>query len=139
MAWLNQNEQIAPTADDYFEAAIIKVTARKQGSDCLIAGVAIRLSFPLATGNTVFATVAAGSVVVGWTPIPFPNGDLAGKNFTGVTTALAAVINAPAGSYTTRVRVCTTGTACTAGSEAGWGPFSGSATGQGGSGFFTLQ
>jgi hypothetical protein len=98
---------------------------------------------------TVFATVAAGSIAVGWTPIPFPNGDLEGKNyqyvvegpqnFTGVTTALAAAINAPAGSYTTRVRVCTTGTACTAGSEAGWGPFSGSATGQGGSGFFTLQ
>ena len=57
MAWLNQNEQITPTADDYREAAIIKATARKQGAvleltDCLIAAVAIRLDIPLVTGNT---------------------------------------------------------------------------------------
>ena len=57
LAWLNQNEQITPTASDYFEAAIIKATARKQGSileltDCLIAAVAVRLGLPLVTGNT---------------------------------------------------------------------------------------
>ena len=57
MAWLNQNEQITPTANDYFEAAVIKATARKQGSileltDCLIAAVAVRLGLPLVTGNT---------------------------------------------------------------------------------------
>lgn len=57
MAWLNQNEQITPIAQDYFESAIIKATARKHGSnleltDCLIAAVAIRLGLALVTGNT---------------------------------------------------------------------------------------
>lgn len=57
MLWLNQNEQIPPTADDYRSAAIIKAMARKQGAilempDCLIAAVAVRLDIPLATGNT---------------------------------------------------------------------------------------
>lgn len=57
LAWLNQNEQITPTADDYREAAIIKATARKQGAiveltDSLIAAVAVRLGLPLVTGNT---------------------------------------------------------------------------------------
>jgi len=57
LLWLNQNEQITPTADDYVQAAIIKAAARKQGStvelpDCLIAAVAVRLGLPLATGNT---------------------------------------------------------------------------------------
>jgi len=57
LLWLNQNEQITPIAADYVQAAIIKATARKQGSvvelpDCLIAAVAVRLGLPLATGNT---------------------------------------------------------------------------------------
>jgi predicted nucleic acid-binding protein len=57
LLWLNQNEQITPTASDYLQAAIIKAAARKQGSivelpDCLIAAVAIRLGLPLVTGNT---------------------------------------------------------------------------------------
>lgn len=57
LAWLNQNEQITPTAEDYLEAAIVKAAARKQGSivelaDCLIAAVAVRLGLPLVTGNT---------------------------------------------------------------------------------------
>lgn len=57
LAWLNQNEQITPTAADYLEAALIKAAARKQGAvlelpDCLIAAVAIRLGLPLVTGNT---------------------------------------------------------------------------------------
>ncbi len=57
LAWLNQNEQITPTASDYLEAAKNKAFARKQGSivelaDCLIAAVAIRLNIPLVTGNT---------------------------------------------------------------------------------------
>ena len=57
LAWLDQNEQITPTANDYYEAAVIKATARKQGSiveltDCLIAAVAVRLGLPLVTGNT---------------------------------------------------------------------------------------
>src|SRR5215469_15985708 len=48
LAWLNQNEQITPTAADYLQAAMIKAAARKQGStvelpDCLIASIAIRL------------------------------------------------------------------------------------------------
>lgn len=32
LTWLNQNEQITPTADDYIEAAVIKAAARKQGA-----------------------------------------------------------------------------------------------------------
>jgi len=57
LAWLNQNEQITPLADDYLQSALIKAAARKQGSivelpDCLIAAVAIRLALPLVTGNT---------------------------------------------------------------------------------------
>lgn len=57
LLWLNQNEQITPTAADYLQAATIKATARKQGSavelpDCLIAAVAVRLGLPLVTGNT---------------------------------------------------------------------------------------
>jgi tRNA(fMet)-specific endonuclease VapC len=57
LAWLNQNEQITPAASDYQEAAIIRATARKQGSvlelpDCLIAAVAVRLGLPVVTGNT---------------------------------------------------------------------------------------
>ena len=57
LLWLNQNEQITPTAADYLQAAIIKATARKQGStvelaDCLIAAAAVRLGLPLVTGNT---------------------------------------------------------------------------------------
>jgi tRNA(fMet)-specific endonuclease VapC len=57
LAWLDQNEQITPTAADYLQAATIKATARKQGSsvelpDCLIAAVAVRLSLCLVTGNT---------------------------------------------------------------------------------------
>jgi predicted nucleic acid-binding protein len=57
LRWLNQNEQITPTSADYLQAAIIKAAVRKQGSivqlpDCLIAAVAVRLGFPLATGNT---------------------------------------------------------------------------------------
>ncbi len=57
LAWLNQNEQITPTAHDYLEAALIKAAARKPGTivelpDCLIAAVAIRLGLPLVTGNT---------------------------------------------------------------------------------------
>ena len=57
LAWLNQNEQITPTATDYQEAAVIRAIARKQGSilelpDCLIAAVAVRLGLPVVTGNT---------------------------------------------------------------------------------------
>jgi predicted nucleic acid-binding protein len=57
LAWLNQNEQITPTASDYLDAAKIKAGVRKQGSileltDCLIAAVALRLGMPLAPGNT---------------------------------------------------------------------------------------
>ena len=57
MDWLSQNEQITPTANEYFEAALIKAATRKQGTivelpDSLIAAVAIRLGMPLVTGNT---------------------------------------------------------------------------------------
>ena len=55
--WLNQNEQITPSAADYLRAATIKASARRQGSvielpDCLIAAAAVRLDLPLVTGNT---------------------------------------------------------------------------------------
>jgi predicted nucleic acid-binding protein len=54
LRWLNQNEEITPTAADYLQAAIIKASAGKQGSmvelpDCLIAAVATRLRMPLVT------------------------------------------------------------------------------------------
>jgi tRNA(fMet)-specific endonuclease VapC len=57
LAWLNRNEQITPTGEDYLAAATIKAAARRQGSvlelpDCLIAAVAVRLEMPLVTGNT---------------------------------------------------------------------------------------
>jgi predicted nucleic acid-binding protein len=57
MAWLRQNEEITPVAEDYIAAASIRATARQQGSpleltDCLIAAVAGRLGRPLVTGNT---------------------------------------------------------------------------------------
>jgi len=57
LAWLNQNEQVTPTAADYVEAAISKAAARKRGAtvelaDCLIAAVALRLGLPLVIGNT---------------------------------------------------------------------------------------
>lgn len=57
LAWLNQNEQITPVNADYLLAATIKATARRKGSplelpDCLIAAVAVRLDWPLVTGNT---------------------------------------------------------------------------------------
>jgi predicted nucleic acid-binding protein len=56
-AWLKKNEEITPIDADYIAAAIIKSTARKQGSvvelpDCLIASVAVRLNRRLVTGNT---------------------------------------------------------------------------------------
>jgi len=56
MAWLKQNEEITPIADDYLFAATFKATARKQGSvvelpDCSIASIAVRLDCPLVTGN----------------------------------------------------------------------------------------
>lgn len=75
LAWLNQNEQITPTADDYLESALIKAAARKQGAivelpDCLIAAVAIRLELPLVSGNTAdFQSVqrtGAGLVIDNW-------------------------------------------------------------------------
>jgi len=57
LAWLNQNEEITPTASDFHEAGIIRGVARKQGSilelpDCLIAAVAVRFGLPVVTGNT---------------------------------------------------------------------------------------
>jgi predicted nucleic acid-binding protein len=57
LAWLNRKDTITPTADDYIMAARIRATASKQGSilelpDCLIAAMAVRLGFPLVTGNT---------------------------------------------------------------------------------------
>jgi predicted nucleic acid-binding protein len=57
LAWLDQNEEITPLAADYRMAARIKGKAQKQGEhvelpDCLIAAVAIRLDWPLVTGNT---------------------------------------------------------------------------------------
>jgi predicted nucleic acid-binding protein len=73
--WLNQNEQITPTAADYLLAATIKATARKQGSvlelpDCLIAAIAARLEMPLVTGNTedfrAIQKTGIGLVIENW-------------------------------------------------------------------------
>jgi len=57
LAWIEQNEQAVPTAEDYLTAARVKAKAKHQGKalelpDCLIAAVAARLGLPLATGNT---------------------------------------------------------------------------------------
>jgi predicted nucleic acid-binding protein len=57
LAWLDQNEEITPVAADYRSAASIKAAAGRQGStvefpDCLIAAIAVRLGWPLVTGNT---------------------------------------------------------------------------------------
>jgi len=57
LAWLDQNEEITPTAADYRRAATIKAVAARQGSvielpDCLIAATAARLERPIVTGNT---------------------------------------------------------------------------------------
>ncbi len=57
MAWLKQNEEITPIADDYLASATIKATAGRPGSivelpDCLIASIAVRLDRSLVTGNT---------------------------------------------------------------------------------------
>jgi tRNA(fMet)-specific endonuclease VapC len=57
LAWLNRNEQITPVNGDYYTTASIKAAARSQGMvlelpDCLIAAVAVRLDWPLVTGNT---------------------------------------------------------------------------------------
>jgi predicted nucleic acid-binding protein len=57
MDWIDRNDPITPAAEDYIAAAMIRATARKQGSilelpDCLIAAVAIRLDRLLVTGNT---------------------------------------------------------------------------------------
>ncbi len=55
--WLQQNEEVTPTKNDYGTAATIRAKARRQGfvlelPDCLIASVAVRLDIPLVTGNT---------------------------------------------------------------------------------------
>jgi len=57
LAWLSQNEEITPIAEDYRSAASIKAAAARQGSvvefaDCLIASIAVCLDRPLVTGNT---------------------------------------------------------------------------------------
>jgi predicted nucleic acid-binding protein len=56
-AWLRQNDEIAPVAEDYVSAASIRAKATQQGApleltDCLIAAMAVRLGRPLVTGNT---------------------------------------------------------------------------------------
>jgi predicted nucleic acid-binding protein len=57
LAWLRQNDEIAPVAEDYIAAASFRAKASQQGApleltDCLIAAVALRLARPLVTGNT---------------------------------------------------------------------------------------
>jgi predicted nucleic acid-binding protein len=56
-AWLDRNEELAPTPADFRWAAAIKGAPRNRGlivelPDCLIAAVAVRLDLPLVTGNT---------------------------------------------------------------------------------------
>ena len=67
LAWLDQNEEITPTAADYRRAATIKAAAARQGSivelpDCLIAATAIMHNLPLVNANTKHfgRVVAAG-------------------------------------------------------------------------------
>ena len=57
LTWLEQNEQIVPTAEDYLTAARTIAKAKRMGRvvelpDSLIAAVASRIGAPLVTGNT---------------------------------------------------------------------------------------
>jgi len=56
LAWMAENEQVVPTAEDYLSAALVIARAKLKGRtlelpDCLIAAVASRLGLPLVTGN----------------------------------------------------------------------------------------
>ncbi|MBM3737187.1 MAG: hypothetical protein FJW39_15510 [Acidobacteria bacterium] len=104
---------------------------------------------PSFVAPTVFSSVLAGIVTLGWTPIPFLNGDTDGRVYqysltgpaqrSGVIAGLNADVTLPIGTYSGAVRACTTGLNCTAGSEAGWGPWSGAPGGEGGPTTFTLR
>ena len=57
LAWLQQNEELTPSAEDYVEAGKIRAAAHRNGitlelPDCLIAASAVRLDMPIVTGNT---------------------------------------------------------------------------------------
>jgi tRNA(fMet)-specific endonuclease VapC len=57
MAWLQQNEELTPSAEDYIQAGKIRADTRRKGAilelpDSLIAAVAIPLKMPIITGNT---------------------------------------------------------------------------------------
>ena len=97
----------------------------------------------------IFSTSAPGLIRLGWTPIPDSSGNTGGRAYqyylsgptirTGVVNDIFVNLTLPAGTYNGVVRACTTGTNCTASSEAGWGPFTGSATAEGGPTQFTIQ
>ena len=68
IVWLERNDQIVPTAEDYLTSAYLKARAKARGRvielpDCLIASAASRLGLTLVTGNTkdFEVIIAAGS------------------------------------------------------------------------------
>jgi hypothetical protein len=104
---------------------------------------------PSFVGPTIFSTISAGLMRLAWTPVPFPSGDIDGRLYqytlvgpggrSGVTAGLGVDIDLSPGAYSGAVRACASGLGCSAGSETGWGPWTGSATGEGGPTSFTVQ
>lgn len=96
--------------------------------------------------------VGAGNVFLQWTPIPNAQGSFAGRLYqyyvartgqafpaaTGLTSAIFVQVPLTGGgaNYTGIMRVCNTGTNCTANSNTGWGPWSDQ--GEGGITNFTI-
>ena len=106
---------------------------------------------PSLVSPTVFSTVPAGTVRLGWTPLPDATGTVIIRNYqfylagpvsqsrSAITQNISVELSLASGSYNGIVRACTTGTTCTATSETGWGPWTGSSTGEGGPISFTVQ
>ena len=105
---------------------------------------------PSYTQPTVFSNVLAGTVTLAWTPIPDSRGVIAGRRyqyflagdartFTGVTAEVSVNLTLTSGIYSGTVRVCGAGITCTAGAEAGWGPWAGTPGSEGGYTSFTVS
>jgi hypothetical protein len=106
---------------------------------------------PSFTAPSVFSTVPAGATLIAWTPVPDSAGNttnrlyqvqLFGPTAVNATTTDPFVVRSLApGGYSGIVRACATlgATACSAGSDAGWGPYTGASGSQGGSTSFTAQ
>jgi len=98
---------------------------------------------------TTFSSSPAGAKVLGWSGLPDADGNY-NRNYqfefgngtageTGVTTATSVSRTLAPGNWVGRVRACTTGTACTANSNTGWGIWNNESGSQGGSAVFNLQ